>query len=103
MVVIDSLQHAKEALTSEERVLVIFVARWCPPCRMVNLNLEDFHEHNPEVKIYKIDALTFKELALEYNATSVPVTFVVDKGCIVKSHKGYLDVDGFTDLYYNEE
>lgn len=103
MITVETLQQAKEALSSKERVLVVFVARWCPPCRMLNLNLEEFHEQNPEIKIYKIDAITFKELALEYNATAVPVTFVVENGLIVGTHKGYLDVEGFTDLYNNKE
>ena len=103
MITVDTLQQAQEALASIERSFVIFVAKWCPPCRMLNLNLEEFHEQNPEIKIFKIDALAFKDLALELDATSVPVTFVIDKGCIVKTHKGYLDVEGFADLYYNKE
>lgn len=103
MITVDSLQQAQEALASIERVLVVFVARWCPPCRMLNLNLIEFHEQNPEIKIYKVDAMTYKELALELDATAVPVTFVIENGCIVKSHKGYLDVEGFANLYYNKE
>lgn len=103
MITVETIELAREALTTSKRSLVVFVARWCPLCKILSLNLEEFNYQNPDVPIYKIDSLNFKELAIEYNATAVPVTFVIDKGFIVKTHQGYLEVDDLKELYYNKE
>ena len=93
-----------EIIIKEHKVIfVVFYATWCPPCRMINLSFEEFSSDNSNVNIYKIDVHEFKELAQEMKATSVPVTLIVEKGQIVSSHNGYLDVNELTKIYYNKE
>lgn len=103
MKVIESLTDANNALSSIDRSLVCFTARWCPPCRMINLAIESFEEEHVDANIYKIDVHQFKELAEELNATAVPVTFVVENGHIVKSIKGFIDSDDLAKIYYEKE
>ena len=103
MKIIETIEEAKECLASNDKALVSFMARWCPPCRMINLTFEAFEEENTDVKIYKIDVHQFKELSEEYQATSVPVTFIVENGHIVKSIKGFVEVEDLTKIYYDKE
>mgnify|MGYP003319485146 FL=1 len=103
MIVVETLEQAHNVLSSEDKAIVCFMARWCPPCRMINLSFEEFSSDNSNVNIYKIDVHEFKELAQEMKATSVPVTLIVEKGQIVSSHNGYLDVNELTKIYYNKE
>ena len=103
MKVIESLDESKRCLASNEKTLVSFMARWCPPCRMINLTFESFEEEYTDVNIYKIDVHQFKELAEEYQATAVPVTFIIENGHIVKSIKGFIEVEDLTKIYYDKE
>lgn len=103
MEIIESLEEANKVLTSDERVLVCFMARWCPPCRMINLSFERFEEEHSDARIFKIDVNQFKDLAFSLNATGVPVTFVVENGTIVSTHNGFMDSDEITRIYYNKE
>ena len=103
MKVIESLQEANNVLNSLDRSLVCFTARWCPPCRMINLAIESFEDEHDDANIYKIDVHQFKELAESLNATAVPVTFVIENGHIVKSIKGFIDSDGLAKIYYEKE
>lgn len=103
MIVVETLEQAQEVLSSTEKTIVCFMARWCPPCRMINLSFEEFSGDYPNARIYKIDVHEFKELANDMNASSVPVTFIVENGQIVSSHNGFLDSAELAKLYYNKE
>lgn len=103
MIIVETLEQAHEVLSSPEKTFVCFMARWCPPCRMINLSFEEFSSDNPEARIYKIDVHEFKELAQDLNASSVPVTLLVENGQIVSSHNGFLDPSELTKIYYNKE
>ena len=103
MIIVETLEKAQEVLSSTDRTIVCFMARWCPPCRMINLSFEEFELQNPNVPIYKIDVHQFKDLTDKLDAKSVPVTFFVDQGHIVSSYKGFLDADELAKIYYNIE
>ena len=103
MILVETLEKAQEVLSSNDKSIVCFMARWCPPCRMINLSFEEFETDNPNVPIYKIDVHQFKDLADKLDAKSVPVTFLINKGHIVSSYKGFLDADELTKIYYNKE
>lgn len=103
MILVETLEQAHEVLSSTEKTIVCFMARWCPPCRMINLSFEEFCDENPSARIYKIDVHEFKELANEMSASSVPVTFVVENGQVVSSHNGFLDPTELAKIYYNKE
>lgn len=99
MVIVESLEQAREILSSKEKTIICFMARWCPPCRMINLSFEQFEEENPGAKVYKIDVNEYRDLAKELEAVSVPVTLFVNNGHIVSSHKGFLDAAELTKIY----
>ena len=80
MIIVESLEQAREVLSSKEKTMICFMARWCPPCRMINLSFEQFEEENPDAKIYKIDVNEYRDLAKELEAVSVPVTLFVNNG-----------------------
>lgn len=103
MKIIETLDEAKLALASEETALVCFMQRWCPPCRMINLSFEKFAKEHPNANIFKIDVNQFKELAVELNATAIPVTLLIKNGHIVKALSGFLDPEEVAKLYYDEE
>ncbi len=99
MIIVESLEQAREALSSKEKTMICFMARWCPPCRMINLSFEQFEEENPDAKIYKIDVNEYRDLAKELEAVSVPVTLFVNNGHIVSTHKGFLEAAELTKIY----
>ena len=69
-------------------VLVDFWATWCGPCRMIAPVLEEVAKERPDIPVCKVDVDEERELALEYNVSSIPTLLVFRDGKVVNQSIG---------------
>lgn len=69
-------------------VLVDFWATWCGPCRMIAPVLEEVAKERPDVTVCKVDVDEERELALEYNVSSIPTLLVFRDGKVIDQSIG---------------
>ena len=60
------------AMKKSDKIIIDFFTKWCPSCRMVAMNLEEFEENHPEVLIIQIDAGEYKTLTDLYKVKTAP-------------------------------
>lgn len=69
-----------------------FYAPWCPPCKIVANNLEDFDISKPEnVHIYKVNIDDELTLAKKYGVTKLPTLIYFKDGKPIKDYVGVLN------------
>ena len=78
----------KEVLQSEKTVLLDFFATWCGPCKMLAPILDEIAQEREDIKICKVDVDQEPELAAQYQVTSIPALFVIEKGEVVNQSLG---------------
>lgn len=78
-----------ENLISNNLILVDFFTEWCGPCKMLGEVLEsvDF------IKILKVDADKFPNLAMKYGIMSVPTLCFFEKSNLLKKEIGFKTID----------
>ena len=59
--------------------IVDFYADWCGPCRHIGPILEKIAEGNSNIVLQKVNIDKHRDLAKEYNVTSIPHIFIYDK------------------------
>ncbi len=80
-----------EEKIKDKNVIVDFYAPWCPPCKIVANNLEDFDITKPEnVHIYKVDIDDELTLAKKYGVTKLPTLIYFKNGKPIKDYVGVL-------------
>jgi len=84
------LNFEKEVMQSELPVLIDFSADWCGPCRMMSPLIEELvTDLEGTAKVCKVDVEVEKELARQFNVTSIPLLVVMEKGKVVKTSLGF--------------
>jgi thiol-disulfide isomerase/thioredoxin len=53
-------------------VVVVFGARWCPPCIKVDESLPTLAAQNPKVLFLKIDIEESRDLQIDYQVNAIP-------------------------------
>jgi thioredoxin 1 len=65
---------------NKKNALLYFTATWCPPCRAIGPEFEKLSiAHGEKLEFAKIDVDDNQDLAGEYNVSSIPAFFVIDK------------------------
>src|SRR4051794_12129233 len=81
----------------DKLVLVKFSAGWCPPCQVLQRNIEELlrqpEEQHKGLVVLKVDAEKFpqlvsKEFDLVLSVRSVPTFFLVRQGRLIKEERG---------------
>ena len=79
-----------EVLKSDKMVLVDFYANWCGPCQMIAPILSEIaEEHSGKKKKKKINVDEERELASQYQVSSIPTLLLFKEGKIVKALVGF--------------
>ncbi len=80
-------QLKTEVLAFDGVVLLDFYADWCGPCQMIGPVMEELATENAEkdVKIIKVDvdSEANREIAAQFQVSSIPAVFVVKAGKVV--------------------
>lgn len=88
-------------LKENDKIIIDFFTKWCPSCRMVGMNLEEFDELNPEVLIIQIDASEYKTLADLYNVKTAPTLLFFKNGTYISRHHGFIEIEEIASVFEN--
>lgn len=89
---LDSDNFEKEI--KDKNVIVDFYATWCPPCKIMGQNLEEFSSVKPsDVFIYKVDVDQNMDLAKKYGVRSLPTIIFFKNGEPVAKEVGIMDAN----------
>lgn len=74
-----------------KNVIIDFYAPWCPPCKIMAENLDDYAKKKPKnVEIYKVNVDDELTLAKKYGVSKLPTLIYFKDGKIVKDYVGVL-------------
>ena len=77
----DSRPQARGSILPEHGKITIvdFYADWCGPCKHIGPILEKIAEGNSDITLQKVNIDKQRDLAKEYNISSIPHIFIYDK------------------------
>ena len=87
MKIVKSLDEITDELT-----VVDFFATWCGPCKMLSPVLEGVCEEM-NVELLKVDVDSARDLAMQYNISSVPTIYLFKNKKPIDIKVGYMDED----------
>ena len=69
---ITNKQELNEIINSNKSIIIKYTAKWCGPCKTIQVLLDQIPDENPEIEIYGIDVDTSEDLAESANIRSIP-------------------------------
>ena len=91
------------AMKKSDKIIIDFFTKWCPSCRMVAMNLEEFEENHPEVLIIQIDAGEYKTLTDLYKVKTAPTLLFFKNGNYLDRHQGFIEAEEIASVFENNE
>ena len=85
-------ENELNAFTQEnQNVILQFSAKWCGPCKMVAIHIEDTQEKVKDVvKIAKVDIEEAPELAEKFGIRNIPNFIYIKNGTVVNNKTGVM-------------
>ncbi|WP_198304876.1 thioredoxin family protein [Arcobacter vandammei] len=86
-----------------KNAIVDFYAPWCPPCKILANNLEDFEIQKPEdVEIFKVNIENELVLAKKYGVRKLPTLIYFKDGKAFKQDVGIKTADELIEISKTE-
>jgi len=95
---VTSSNFEEAVLNSDKTVLIDFYADWCGPCKAYAPIVEAFATENEDIKVVKVNVDDSGDLAIKYNAMSIPTTVVIKNGKEVNRAVGIISKSNLTEL-----
>ncbi len=81
-----------------KNVIVDFYAPWCPPCKIMAENLQDYSSKKAKnIEIYKVNVDDELELAKKYGVSYLPTIIYFKDGKMKKDYIGVMDIKELTE------
>ena len=97
MKVINANEFKELVIESNGLKVVDFYADWCGPCRMLGPVLEDLAEEMKDVEFYKINVDNDREIALDYQVSSIPTLLLFKDKDLVDTKIGFAPKDALVE------
>lgn len=84
----------QEILKSQQPVVIDIFAPWCGPCRMMAPIFEELSkELGTQYKFAKLNIDEERDIAIQYNISSIPTFLFIKNGQLVGKEGGYMSAD----------
>ena len=87
-----------EVMAKNELVVVDFWAEWCEPCKAFTKVIDGVSEKYPDVVFGSVDIEQEKELAKDFNISSVPTVMIIKNQVVVYADSGSIPPSALEEL-----
>lgn len=87
-----------EVVAKNSLVVIDFWATWCEPCKSFSKVIEATSEKFPEVVFATVDIDKEKELAADFNISSVPTVMLIKDQVVVYADSGSIPPSALAEL-----
>ncbi|KAL0266093.1 UNVERIFIED_CONTAM: hypothetical protein PYX00_011809 [Menopon gallinae] len=95
---VNTVEGLKAVLEKEGRVIIVFHASWCRPCKVYEKTIEACRTEH-EAPFCRVDVDCARELTQKFGVMAVPCTLVVDADMsVMREVNGVVDEDAFAKL-----
>ncbi len=85
----------QEVTKSDKPVLIDFYAEWCPPCKKLAPELDQYADENVgKVKVVKVDVDANPKLSAAFNIKSIPTMVMMKDGKEIARDRGFKPKSG---------
>ena len=89
---VTSQNFEQEVTNSKLPVVIDVFATWCGPCKMMMPLFEDLSkEMSEQYKFLKLNIDEERDIAIQYNVSSIPTLLFVKDGKLVAKETGYMN------------
>ena len=97
------LSDASQLKATDKPIIVDFNAKWCMPCQEFAPNFESVaSKMSDKATFISVDIDNWKELAMEYEANSIPMVVIIKPNGEKESTVGYMTEEEFMN-FLNEK
>jgi thioredoxin 1 len=82
---IQTLEELDKLLENNGKIIIMFSAKWCGPCKKLTPDIENLENEN--LSIYKVDVDDFDDLT-QYQINGLPTFLFYDNGIMVDRYLG---------------
>ncbi len=90
MIEINEKFSFEQYINENEKVVAVFSATWCGPCRMLGTVLESIENEMKGISFIKVNVDIATELASDYDIQTLPTVVVIKSGNVVNTKSGFM-------------
>jgi len=91
--IVNTQNFDQEVIKSTQPVVVDVFATWCGPCKMMLPLFEELSQEMHNYKFVKLNIDEERDLAIQYNISSIPTFLFFKDGKLVAKETGYINKD----------